>query len=73
MKIELLNNKVIGCPLILLLPIGCTSTDEAKETIQIYDNVNDRKQCDDHMVRVRPKRDAAMTAEQRNREKLKVN
>ena len=46
----MLPNKVIGRPLNLLFPIEYSTTDEAKETIQSYDDVNDRKQGDDQMV-----------------------
>ena len=66
-KIVLPNNKVIGRPLKLLFPIECPTTEEAKESIQSYDDVNDRKQDDDQKVKVRPKRDAAMKAEQRTK------
>ena len=71
-KIVLPNNKVIGRPLNLLFPIECPTT-EAKEPIQSYDDVNDRKQGDDQLIRVRPKRDAAKKAEQRIKEQLKDN
>ena len=60
------NNKVIGRPLNLLFPIECPTT-EAKESLQSYDDVNGRKQGDDQIVRVRPKKDAAMKAEQGSR------
>ena len=60
-KIVLPNNKVIGRPLNLLFPVECPTT-EGKESIQNYDDVNDRKQGDDQLVRIRPKRDAAMKA-----------
>ena len=69
-KIVLPNNKVIGRPLNLLFPIECPTT-EAKESIQSYDDVNDRKQGDGQLIRVRPKRDAAMKAEQKIKEQLK--
>ena len=55
-KIVLPNNKVIGRPLNLFFPIECPTTEEAIESIQSYDDVNDRKQDDDQMVKVRPKR-----------------
>ena len=71
-KIVLPNNKVICHPLNLLFPIECPTT-EAKESLQSYDDVNDRKQGDDQLVRVRPKRDAAMKAAQRIKEQLKDN
>ena len=66
------NNKVFGRPLNLLFPIEFPTT-EAKESIQSYNDVNDRKQGDDQLVRFRPKRDAAMKAEQRIKEQLKDN
>ena len=70
LKIVLPNNKVSGRPLNLLFPIECPTT-EAKESIQCYDDVNDRKQGDNQLVRVRQRRYAAMKAEQRIKEQLK--
>ena len=60
-KTVLPNNKVICRPLNLLFPIECPTT-EAKESIQSYYDVDDRKQGDDQLLRVRPKRDAVMKA-----------
>ena len=67
------NIKVFGRSLNLLFPVECPTTDEAKETIQSYDDVNDREQRDDQVVRSRPKRDSAMKAEQRIKVQLKNN
>ena len=48
-EIVLPNNKVIGRPLNLLFPIECPTT-KAKESLQSYDDVNDRKQGDDQQA-----------------------
>lgn len=72
-KILLPNNKVIGRPINLLFPIECPTTDEARETTQSCDRENTSKQGGDKTDIVKPKRNAAMKAEQRIKEQLRDN
>lgn len=72
-KILLPNNKVIGRPINLLFPIECPTTVEAGEMTQGCDIEKTSKQSDDKTDLVKPKRDAAIKAQQRIKEQLRDN
>ena len=72
-RILLPNNKVIGRPINLLFPTECPTTDEAGEMTLSCDGENTSKQGGEKTELVKPKRKAAMKAEQRIKEQLRDN